>query len=169
MIEIIRAGKNHIKDIQAISDAAWPQTFKEILSPAQIQYMMHWMYSDESLQTQMDLKKHCFFLAKENDDFLGYLSIQHNCEQSGKTKIHKIYLLPGQQKKGIGKKLIETAEKEARKHNETAIYLNVNKHNANAIGFYRKNGFSLVKEEVIDIGNGFVMDDYVFEKRIVYE
>ncbi|HHV86697.1 MAG TPA: GNAT family N-acetyltransferase [Petrimonas sp.] len=169
MIEIIRANKNHIKDIQDVSDVAWPHTFKEVLSPGQIRYMMDWMYSNESLQEQMDVKDHHYFLAKENDKFLGYMSIQHNCENTGKTKIHKIYILPDMQKRGIGKQLLNTAINEARKQSNTAIYLNVNKYNENAIGFYKKSGFFLVKEEVIDIGNGFVMDDYVFEKEIVYE
>ena len=62
----------------------------------------------------------------------------------------------------------DLAMEEATKQNNHALYLNVNKHNENAIGFYRINGFSIVKEEVIDIGNGFVMDDYVFEKPLIF-
>ncbi|WP_436415314.1 GNAT family N-acetyltransferase [Petrimonas sp.] len=166
MIEIILANKNNIKDIQTVSNVAWPNAFKEILSPHQIKYMMNWMYSDESLQEQMYVKNHRYFLAKENDRFLGYMSIEHNCENSGKTKIHKIYILPDQQKKGIGKLLLYRAIAETKKQNDNAIYLNVNKYNENAIGFYKKNGFFLAKEEVIDIGNGFIMDDYVFEKSV---
>lgn len=166
MIEIIRADKNNIKDIQAMSNVAWPAAFKDILSPEQIEYMMSWMYSDESLCEQMEVKGHRYFLAKQNGNFLGYMSIEFNCGDTGKTKIHKIYILTGQQGKGIGKKLIETALKEAKKQANSALYLNVNKYNENAIGFYKKNGFFLAKEEVIDIGNGFVMDDYVFEKYI---
>ena len=166
MIEIILANKNNIKDIQTVSNVAWPNAFKEILSPHQIKYMMNWMYSDESLQEQMYVKNNRYFLAKENDRFLGYMSIEHNCENSGKTKIHKIYILPDQQKKGIGKLLLYRAIAETKKQNDNAIYLNVNKYNENAIGFYKKNGFFLAKEEVIDIGNGFIMDDYVFEKSV---
>ncbi|MDO5523508.1 MAG: GNAT family N-acetyltransferase [Bacteroidia bacterium] len=166
MIEIIRAAKNNIRDIQAVSDVAWPHAFKDILSPSQIKYMMNWMYSDESLREQMDVKNHHYFLAKENDEFLGYMSVQHNCENTGKTKIHKIYILPDRQKKGIGKLLLCEAINEAKRHDSQAIYLNVNKYNETAIRFYEKNGFFLAKEEVIDIGNGFIMDDYVFEKTI---
>jgi len=127
------------------------------------------MYSDKSLQEQMEMDNHHYFLAKENDKFLGYMSIQHNCENTGKTKIHKIYILPDMQKKGIGKLLLNTAINETKMQNESAVYLNVNKYNENAIKFYQKTGFFLAKEEVIDIGNGFIMDDYVFEKEIVYE
>jgi hypothetical protein len=38
--------------------------------------------------------------------------------------------------------------------------LNVNKHNR-ATDFYLANGFLQVGEEVIDIGGGYVMDDYI--------
>ncbi len=163
MIEIIRANKTNIKDIQAVANVAWPHAFNYILSPEQIKYMMDWMYSTQSLQEQMDVKNHRYFLAKQYDRFSGYMSIEHNCENTGKTKIHKIYILPDFQKKGIGKQLLDRAISEAKLRNDRAVYLNVNKYNANAIGFYEKNGFFLAKEEVIDIGNGFVMDDYVFE------
>lgn len=163
MISIIYATNNDIPEIQKIAFSAWPYTFKDILSPQQIGYMMDWMYSTQSLQEQMEVKNHHYFLAKQNDKFSGYMSIEHNCENTGKTKIHKIYILPDLQKKGIGKQLLDRAISEAKLRNDRAVYLNVNKYNANAIGFYEKNGFFLAKEEVIDIGNGFVMDDYVFE------
>ncbi|MDO5665615.1 MAG: GNAT family N-acetyltransferase [Bacteroidia bacterium] len=168
MIEVIRANKNNIQDIQLIANIAWPTAFSNILSSDQIKYMMGWMYSDESLQEQMDVKNHRYFLAKVNEAFVGYMSIEHNCENSGKTKIHKIYILPDLQKKGIGKLLLGRAITETKEQNESAVYLNVNKYNENAIGFYEENGFFLAKEEVIDIGNGFIMDDYVFEKIVQF-
>lgn len=169
MSVIVFATLDNIADIQQIADVAWPAAFKNILSPPQIDYMMHWMYSDESLREQMTVKNHRYFLAKKDDNYLAYMSIEHNCENSGKTKIHKIYILPDLQKQGIGKLLLATAISEAKKQKSKAIYLNVNKYNENAIEFYKRNGFFLAKEEIIDIGNGFVMDDYVFEKEIVYE
>lgn len=167
MIEIRPASVHNIPDIRNVSAIAWPHAFKHILSPRQIEYMMDWMYSDASLREQMERKNHRYFLAKENDAYLGYMSIEHNCENTGKTKIHKIYLLPERQKTGIGKSLVNRAILEAKAENSTALYLNVNKYNDNAIGFYRNNGFFLTKEEVIDIGNGFVMDDYVFELNLL--
>lgn len=167
MLFVKAATVKNISDIQNVASIAWPHAFKNILSPEQIRYMMQWMYSDESLREQMEQKKHRYFLAKETDAFVGYMSIEHNCEQKNKTKIHKIYILPDQQNKGIGKLLLDKAIEEAKEQNDTAIYLNVNKYNENAITFYKKNGFFLAKEEVIDIGGGFVMDDYVFELQSI--
>ena len=52
---------------------------------------------------------------------------------------------------------------EAQRQKNVALFLNVNKYN-NALHFYLKQGFFKIREEVIDIGNGYVMDDYVMEK-----
>ena len=82
-----------------------------------------------------------------------------------KTKIHKIYVLPETQGLGLGKLLFEKVREEAIKANQEAIFLNVNKYN-NAQHFYTKLNFEIVKEEVIDIGRGYVMDDYVMEVKL---
>jgi hypothetical protein len=55
--------------------------------------------------------------------------------------------------------------KEAKNNDNTILTLNVNRYNQ-AQYFYKKIGFSITKEEVIAIGNDFVMDDYVMEKSI---
>jgi ribosomal protein S18 acetylase RimI-like enzyme len=169
MIEIIPATTDNIQDIQKISAIAWPHTFKDILSEKQIAYMMHWMYSDESLREQMEKQHHRYVLAKEGEEFAAYLSYEPNCENTGKTKIHKIYILPSHQLKVIGKRLFDFVLTQARETGEKAVYLNVNKNNRNAIAFYQRMGFYRAGEEVNNIGNGFVMDDYVYEKPLDHE
>ena len=66
---------------------------------------------------------------------------------------------------GIGKILIQQAENEARKQGNKKLHLNVNKKNK-AVGFYQKLGFTVDYEEVLDIGNGYVMDDFVMVKDL---
>ena len=166
MIEIFPATIADIPIIQTIASRAWPHTFKDILSDSQITYMMQLMYSDESLQKQIEDDNHRYFLAKQHGHPVGYISIEHNCNNSGKTKVHKVYLLPEKQQQGIGSLLFAVAESKAKEANDTAIFLNVNKENTNAIAFYLRVGYLQARAEMIDIGNGFVMDDFVFEKRI---
>ena len=47
-----------------------------------------------------------------------------------------------------------------------AIRLTVNKGNADSIAIYRHTGFAIVIDVVADIGNGYVMDDYVMEWKL---
>ena len=64
---------------------------------------------------------------------------------------------------GVGKAMVDFVSQQALLANNSALFLNVNKYNNKAISFYNKHQFQLVKEEEIDIGDGFIMDDYVFE------
>ncbi|GHB23647.1 GNAT family N-acetyltransferase [Mongoliitalea lutea] len=167
MIEIRLATSSDIPEIQKIALETWPLTFGEILSKEQITYMLDWMYSTEMLENQMQYEGHIFLLAFDSDlkIFIGFAGIQHAAKDQ-KTKIHKLYIKAGQQGKGVGKKLVEHIQILATKINDQALFLNVNKYNEQAIKFYQYIGFIEVAQEVIDIGRGFVMDDYIMEKPL---
>ena len=62
-------------------------------------------------------------------------------------------------------KMMDFIINEAKKAGLPKIRLNVNKYNF-AIDVYKRLGFVTVADEVNDIGNGYVMDDYVMEKMI---
>ncbi|WP_461533526.1 GNAT family N-acetyltransferase [Sinomicrobium sp.] len=159
--------KISIRGIALIRDLAkrtWPSTFKDILSPGQIEYMLNMMYSEEALKKQIEVLGHRFFIAKEYDKVLGFISCEERYE-GDKTKIHKLYVLPETQGRGVGRVLIDCAKDVARKAGDHILSLNVNKYNP-AIRFYEKIGFTTVAEEVIDIGKGYVMDDFVMECQI---
>ena len=142
----------------------WPVAYGAILSKAQLDYMINRFYNESALSQLMD-KGHVFYLAQdENENFVGFLSFEINSAPH-KTKIHKIYVLPETQGTGLGRQFFELVKHKAIENNQKAIFLNVNKYN-NALHFYTKLGFSIVSDEVIDIGEGYVMDDYVMELGI---
>ncbi|TDR19691.1 GNAT family N-acetyltransferase [Flavobacterium cheniae] len=139
----------------------WPVAYGEILSKAQLDYMIDKFYNETALRELMQ-KSHVFYLAQDNNGKdVGFVSYEINSEPN-KTKIHKIYVLPETQGTGLGRQFFELVKEKAIENQQNAIFLNVNKYN-NAIHFYSKLGFTKVKDEVIDIGNGYVMDDYVME------
>ena len=143
----------------------WPVAYGEILSKAQLDYMIDKFYNETALREQIEVKGHVFYLAKDYDEkYVGFVSYEVNCEPN-KTKIHKIYVLPETQGTGLGRQFFELVKDKAIENHQKAIFLNVNKYN-NAIHFYTKLGFAKMKDEVIDIGNGYVMDDYVMEVAI---
>ena len=143
----------------------WPVAYGEILSKAQLDYMIDKFYNETALR-ELIQKGHVFYLAQDdNDNYVGFVSYEINSEPN-KTKIHKIYVLPETQGTGLGRQFFELVKEKAIENNQKAIFLNVNKYN-NAIHFYTKLGFTKVKDEVIDIGEGYVMDDYVMEVDII--
>ncbi|GAB4019032.1 GNAT family N-acetyltransferase [Spirosoma koreense] len=167
MITITEATATDLPIIQDIARRTWPDTFGEILSPSQIDYMLEMMYSTEALTAQIASKGHVFLLAQETDsrNYLGYISYELNYKGEPLTKIHKIYLLPASQGKGVGRLLIERVAEVATQHANVRLGLNVNRYNK-AIQFYERIGFSVVGTEDIDIGDGFLMEDFIMEKRL---
>ena len=164
MIQINPASKEDLKIVKSIAQRTWPDTFGEILSPEQIDYMLNLLYDLALLEKQIT-QGHTFLLADEGGEKLGFTGIEIN-QKPGKTKIHKIYILPTAQGKGVGKKLINAIKEIALRNEQSSLLLNVNKYNQGAIDFYEYLGFVNIKSEIIDIGNGYVMDDYVFELKL---
>lgn len=162
----IEATKEHLFIIQALSDKIWPHTFQDILTKEQIGYMMDMMYSTSSLEKQMDELDHHYLLVEDTGEYVGYTSYELNYKGTATTKIHKIYILPSLQGKGIGRFLIDTIGEIARKNDNTILSLNVNRFNK-ALDFYKRIGFDVVDREDIDIGNGFLMEDFVLNKKLM--
>jgi len=165
MITISEATAKDIKTIQEITYKTWPITYGKILSKTQLDYMLDLFYSDEALISQFEKKEQLFYLISEDEATLGFIGIEHHYKDEAVTRIHKIYLLPETQGKGIGKKVIEEIEKMALENNSKTLSLNVNRFNS-ALSFYKKISFEVVDEVNIDIGNGYLMEDYVMEKRL---
>lgn len=165
MISIQINSDINFTSIRAIAKEVWPVTYGAILSADQLEYMMEMMYSVSALQKQATENKHHFIVAIDDEIPVGFASYEFNNNETKKTKIHKIYILSTQQGKGIGKKLIDFIAIEAKRHKQKGLFLNVNKNNV-AQYFYKKIGFTISYEEVIAIGNGYVMDDFVMEKSI---
>ncbi len=154
--------------IRSVSERTWPSTYGHIISQEQIDFMLDWMYSDESLAAQFE-KGHQFYIASLNGDPIGFCSVSAETnevknevinEVAKQHKLNKLYVLPSAHGTGSGKALLHKAIEVAKAAGSTSLYLQVNKHN-NAYTFYLKNGFIKESEFKFDIGNGFYMDDYV--------
>ena len=163
-MKLVKANSEHIPVIIDLTKKIWPVAYGEILSKSQLDYMIDKFYNEPALR-ELIQKGHVFYLAQDdNDNYVGFVSYEINSEPN-KTKIHKIYVLPETQGTGLGRHFFELVKEKALEKNQNAIFLNVNKYNK-ALFFYEKLGFTIVKDEVIDIGNGYVMDDYVMEVAI---
>jgi ribosomal protein S18 acetylase RimI-like enzyme len=164
MIEIKRALPNELNIVQDIAQKTWPVTYGGILSDQALQYMLEQFYGLESLNQNLR-DGHLFFIAWDSEKPVGFASCVFNVPQKGTTKIPKIYVLPETQGSGIGRKLIDHISAEAQQHGSRQLTLNVNRNN-NARYFYEKLGFLVERSEDVDIGNGFVQEDYVMAKPL---
>jgi len=159
MIVVKKVGVEAIPLIKNLANIIWPATYSELITPQQVDYMMELSYSSSSLQKQMSTG-HQFIMAFDEDKPVAFASYSAKENTPAVYKLHKIYILPNQQGKGIGKQLISHI-----KHDidpVTSLQLNVNRNNK-ALQFYQKIGFKIIAEEDIGIGNEFYMNDYVMQ------
>ncbi len=158
MPKIINATPEDIPQIHQLAYKIWPSAFENILQPKQINYMLEWMYSPNSLTQQMK-ENHHFLLLEKKQSYIGYCSYHQNQET---TFLQKIYILPKEQGKGYGKKMLTKVISKAKLSHSKSLRLNVNRYN-NAVKFYQNMGFQILYQEDNPIGNGFYMNDFVME------
>lgn len=161
MLEIKKISTNDIPLIQQLSKEIWNKVYPAIISQEQIDFMLEMMYSEGSLKQQMTELSHHFIIVYSNGTPVGFASYSVKSSlEPDVIRLNKLYLQPEHHGKGLGKAMMEYIIKEGRLLAGSMLELNVNKHNP-AVSFYKKQGFVIVSETVLDIGNGYVMDDFI--------
>lgn len=163
-LEIREATEKEIPLLQNLARESWATAYRDILSSAQIRYMLDKMYAAEILKTQIKSGSYPYYIVWEEGKAQGFLALEIQPD-SQTVKLQKLYLLEAGRGKGLGEKLLGFAENQAKKLGATKITLNVNKQNP-ALKFYLKNGFMKKGEGIFDIGGGFVMDDFLLTKNL---
>lgn len=160
---IKQASIQDIPVIQKIAFETWPLTYGSILSKAQLDYMLELIYSETSLQKQFAKTKFIILFdeTQQPQAFAAYYELEPNI-----FKLDKLYVLPSTQGSGAGKALLNYVINDIEKNGATALRLNVNIHNK-AKSFYGKNGFAVIYKDDIDIGNGYFMNDFIMEKKLL--
>ena len=167
-VKILKAGENDLPVIHDMAQIVFRHTYLDILSPQQMEYMMEWMYSLPNLHKQLS-EGHVYFIAYISGRPCGYMSIQKEGIDSGIMvfHLHKLYVMPSEQGKGVGKLLFNQAvDYVTNSFLPSRIELNVNRNN-NAVGFYRHIGMRILREGDFHIGEGFYMNDYIMGADIV--
>ncbi len=159
MTSLIKATEKDIPLIRALAEKSWKSAYAELLSKEQIDYMLAEMYSVEEISTHLQNPNYHYYLIVNENIAIGFIGYQHYYEPQT-TKLHRIYLVDQAKGKGCGKTALNFLKKQTSENGDSRIILNVNKEN-NAKSVYESQGFGIYSEGVFDIGNGFVMDDYL--------
>ena len=151
--------------VRAITNVIWAETFADILSPEQIRYMMEMMYSVPVMEKEL-FSGVFFDLCLVDGEDAGYTSFSACPDEPGTAKLHKVYLLERFHGQGIGQKMLAHACARCREKGFSRVILAVNKRNVKAQKAYVRAGFAVRESVCKDIGEGFVMDDYIMGKTL---
>ncbi len=157
-MQIRLANLQDIPKIHELAHQIWPSTYQGILPPQQIAFMLNDMYSPESLQSQFN-EGAIFLIAEDDQKFFGFASYSISGQDHSLSKIHKLYISPQEQGKGIGSLLLNFIRDDSKARAAKFLELNVNRNNP-AYLFYKKYGFEVFEEVDIPYFN-YVLNDYV--------
>lgn len=161
--EIKRADTADIPTIHAMAQVVFRDTYRTILSPQQLDYMLDWMYSPRNLEDQIICQGHNYFIAWQGETPAGYVSFNEDkSAQDGRRVFHlqKIYVMPAYQGQGLGSALFDHALACIRGIGGQRVELNVNRENP-ALQFYLHKGMKKARQGDFPIGQGYYMNDYI--------
>ena len=155
-INLVKANANDVELIEKLAHVIWHEYYPTIISIEQIDYMLSKMYSKESLLEQMTEKNDVIYLIYINNEAQGFISITKTGENA--YFLGKFYILQTNAAKGKGTRAFKQLQSILQPE---SISLTVNRQNYKSINFYFKNGFVIEKVADFDIGNNYVMNDFV--------
>jgi len=156
--------EKNIHLIESLSKEIWNDAYKDLLSQEQIDYMLNMMYNLDKVNEGL-ANGEIWEIVKVDNIPVGYL--HYKLDDNNTVFLSKIYLKTTDKTKGVGQVMMNHVIDYANSINAKDVHLTVNKENARAIRFYEKNGFKNIESKTFDIGNGYVMDDYIFQKTLI--
>ena len=150
----------------------WREYWPAIIGEAQTEYMIDKFQSLHAIVRDMAEHEYeyWFLVATEQDEdgvekrIVGFTG-GHNEPETNRFFISKIYLLSDARGHGYARRTIEFYEDLCFARGFEAMYLTVNKYNELGIRAYHGTGFETIDSVETDIGEGYIMDDYIMELR----
>ena len=152
-----------MQTVATLADKIWREHYAGILPSDQIDYMIEKFQSFTAIKDSVSSRGYeYFFISDENGEAVGYFGV--TCE-SDALFVSKLYLGASVRGKGLGRTCLDKCAEIARGNGLQKLRLTVNRNNP-SFGFYKKVGFTVVREEDADIGNGYYMNDYIMELQL---
>ncbi len=161
MVQLLLADQTHLDTISELAHTIWNAHYVPIIGQEQVDYMLGQMYNKENLKLQLEVNKHQFYLIHKDNKCVGFISVSSNNQAD--YFLHKFYIHKHESNNGLGTECLNNLIKLLKPKSFT---LTVNRQNYKSINFYFKNGFVIDRVEDFDIGNDFVMNDFVMIKKI---
>lgn len=141
------------------AEEIWREHYTPLLGEAQVSYMLDKFQSASAIAEQI-AEGYTYFLLEAEEEIVGYVGV---VPQEEYLFLSKLYIKKEARKRGFAAKALALVKDFARENGLSRIRLTVNKGNSGSISVYEHWGFVTVDSVVTDIGEGFVMDDYVME------
>lgn len=155
--------EEEIQSLAVLASEIWNEYYVPIIGQAQVDYMVARFQSAEAMRQQI-ADGYEYFIVRADGRLIGYFAVKAEPKER-QLFISKLYLHKSTRGSGTGRACMEFIEHLAQQRGLVRLWLTVNKGNP-SVSVYQRLGFRIAADIVIDIGNGFVMDDYRMEKEL---
>lgn len=152
-----------IDTVARLAREIWNEYYVSIIGQAQVDYMVEKFQSAPAMAGQIASGYEYFLISAEGAP-VGYFAIQPE-PAARRMFLGKLYLRYAARGRGLGAAAVEYIENECKSRGLSCLWLTVNKGNP-AVAVYQRLGFRIMEPIVMDIGAGYVMDDYRMEKQL---
>jgi ribosomal protein S18 acetylase RimI-like enzyme len=156
---------NDIDTLAALARIVWQDAYLGIITQAQIDFMLEQRYDTRRLFGELAMPEVWWDKATLDGELVAFASSLLSATP-GEMKLDRIYVDPARQRIGLGGRLIAHVAQRALAQGCHTLILAVNKRNERAIAAYRKHGFVVREAVCVDIGNDFVMDDFIMARLL---
>ncbi len=153
----------------------WNEYWPAIIGQEQTDYMVEKFQSLNAIRADIADNGYEYWFIMDNGDeaegagktprIVGYTG-GHVEPETNRFFISKIYLLKEHRGRGFCSAAVRFYDELCRTRGLSAMYLTVNKHNELGVRAYKGNGFKIIEDVITDIGDGYVMDDYIMERPV---
>ena len=149
-----------------LASEIWHECYGGLISDGQIDYMVDKFQSAEAMREQTAQEGYRYFVLEIDGEPGGYYGLVkkpgEGLDPPEIMCLSKFYLRRELRGKGFSSQMFREIKRFTRRAGLEMIKLTVNRGNIHAINVYKHIGMRMIKEQVTDIGSGYVMDDYVF-------
>jgi len=147
-----------IFDVATLANEIWHQHFIPIIGEAQVEYMVDKFQSYPAISKQIHEDGYEYFRIYLGDIFAGYTGVH---AEEDALFLSKLYIKENCRGNRLATHALNYLIQICKERGLKKIWLTCNKYNNNTLAVYNHLGFKITDEQVADIGNGFVMDDYI--------
>ena len=175
----------HIHQLANMAGEIWREYWPDRIGADQTEYMVEQFQTYEAICRDMHEHEYEYWfvvegpyglrqdtimacVAQGSAHIVGYTG-GHNELETNRFFISKIYLYKEERGKHFASQIIEFYNTLCLGRRLDAMYLTVNKYNELGVRAYKSNGFEVIDSVETDIGEGFIMDDFIMERKAIEE
>ena len=147
--------RGDLETLRAITWQSWVATYSSFVPEGDLKAYFDIFYTEDALERIFEDPSSRGYVAEDESGLIGYARTFFNREEK-RLYVTSLYLVPGREGKGIGRRLLREAEERAAEVRADSLWIGVMVQNRGALHFYLKVGFRFVREEPFKMGQSTV-------------